>query len=109
MVLSVNGIPVVALELKDQFKGQDVNDAIVQFQNDRDSRELCFRLNHRFLVYFAVDFYEVYMTTQLADKATHFIPFNQGSNGAGVTGGKGNPQDPFTFGRKFCSATVCST
>lgn len=94
MVLSVNGIPVVALELKDQFKGQDVNDAIVQFQNDRDSRELCFRLNHRFLVYFAVDFYEVYMTTQLADKATHFIHFNQGSNGAGVTGGKGNPQNP---------------
>lgn len=34
------------------------------------------------------------MTTQLADKATHFIHFNQGSNGAGVTGGKGNPQNP---------------
>ena len=94
MVLSVNGIPVVALELKNQLKGQDVQCAIRQFKTDRSSKEFCFRPNHRFLVYFAVDLYEAYMTTQLADGATRFMPFNQGSNGAGVTGGAGNPANP---------------
>ena len=93
MVLSVNGIPIVALELKNQLTGQDYNNAISQFKNRRSSKEFCFRLNHRFLVYFAVDLYEVWMTTQLKDDATYFMPFNQGSNGAGKTGGKGNPQN----------------
>lgn len=91
MVLSVNGIPVVALELKNQLKGQDYVCAINQYKNDRSSKEFCFRPNHRFLVYFAVDLYEAWMTTQLADGKTRFLPFNQGSNGAGVTGGAGNP------------------
>ena len=94
MVLSVNGIPVVALELKNQLTGQDYHCAIKQFKDDRSSKEFAFRLNHRFLVYFAVDLYEAWMTTQLADGNTHFLPFNQGSNGAGVTGGAGNPQNP---------------
>ena len=94
MVLSVNGIPVVALELKNQLTGQDYHCAIKQFKDDRSSKEFAFRLNHRFLVYFAVDLYEDWMTTQLADGNTHFLPFNQGSNGAGVTGGAGNPRNP---------------
>lgn len=94
MVLSVNGIPVVALELKNQLIGQDYHCAIKQFKDDRSSKEFAFRLNHRFLVYFAVDLYEAWMTTQLADGNTHFLPFNQGSNGAGVTGGAGNPRNP---------------
>ncbi len=92
MVLSVNGIPVVALELKNQLTGQDYQCAINQFKNDRSSKEFCFRLNHRFLVYFAVDLYEAWMTTQLKDGNTRFMPFNQGSNGAGVEGGAGNPE-----------------
>ncbi len=29
------------------------------------------------------------MTTKLAGKDTYFLPFNQGSNGAGQDGGKG--------------------
>ncbi len=94
MVLSVNGIPVVAIELKNQFTGQDCQCAIRQYENDRSSKEFCFRLDHRFLVYFAVDLFEVYMTTQLKDSDTYFMPFNQGSNGAGVSGGKGNPDYP---------------
>lgn len=93
MVLSVNGIPVVALELKNQLTGQDYHCAIKQFKDDRNSKEFAFRLNHRFLVYFAVDLYEAWMTTQLADGSTRFLPFNQGSNGPGVTGGAGNPQN----------------
>lgn len=34
------------------------------------------------------------MTTKLAGKNTYFLPFNQGSNGAGNDGGKGNPANP---------------
>lgn len=94
MVLSVNGIPVVALELKNQLTGQDCACAINQYKNDRSSKEFAFRLNHRFLVYFAVDLYEVWMTTRLEDGNTRFMPFNQGSNGAGVSGGAGNPANP---------------
>jgi type I restriction enzyme, R subunit len=93
MVLSVNGIPVVAIELKNQFKGQDVYCAMKQYKQDRSSKEFAFRLDHRFLVYFAVDLNEAWMTTQLKDGSTYFMPFNMGSNGAGVTGGAGNPKN----------------
>ena len=34
---------------------------------------------------------QVYMTTRLEGEKTYFLPFNQGSNGAGRVGGKGNP------------------
>lgn len=91
MVLSVNGIPVVSIELKNQFTGQSYLNALNQYRNDRSSKEFAFRFNHRFLVYFAVDLYEAWMTTRLADDKTYFLPFNQGSNGPGVSGGKGNP------------------
>ena len=101
MALSVNGIPVVALELKNQLTGQDYICAINQFKNDRSSKEFAFRLNHRFLVYFAVDLYEAWMTTQLADGNTRFLPFNQGSNGAGRTGGAGNPTNPNGYSTSY--------
>ena len=56
IVLSLNGIPVVALELKNQLTGQSVENAKRQFMYDRDEKEFCFKFNNRFLVYFAVDF-----------------------------------------------------
>lgn len=101
MVLSVNGIPVVALELKNQLKNQDYQCAIAQFKQDRDPKELCFRLNTRFLVYFAVDLYETWMTTELKGDKTFFLPFNQGSNAAGKTGGKGNPANPNGYATSY--------
>jgi type I restriction enzyme R subunit len=93
-VLSLNGIPVFAFELKNQFKGQDYQCAIRQWKEDRDPKEPIFRFGQRFFAYFAVDLYEVWMTTKLAGNDTSFIPFNQGSNGAGNPGGKGNPANP---------------
>ncbi|WP_066301022.1 type I restriction endonuclease subunit R [Bacillus sp. FJAT-29937] len=93
MVLLLNGIPIIALELKNQYTGQSVENAKVQFQKDRDPKELVFQFNTRFLVCFAVDHYEVFMTTKLAEKKTYFLPFNQGSNGPGNVGGKGNPEN----------------
>jgi type I restriction enzyme R subunit len=91
VMLSVNGIPLVAIELKDQFTGQTVENAKVQWMTDRNPKEAAFRLNHRCLVFFAVDLNEAWMTTQLAGEETRFLPFNQGSAGAGEDGGAGNP------------------
>ncbi len=97
MVLSINGIPVFAFELKDQFKGQDYECAIEQWKEDRDYREPVFKFEQRFFAYFAVDLYEVWMTTELQGNKTSFRPFNQGSNGAGKAGGAGNPSNPHGY------------
>ena len=94
MVLSVNGIPVVALELKNQFTGQSVENSKHQFMYDRDPKEPLFQFNNRILAYFGVDLNEVVMTTQLKGEFTRFLPFNQGSNGAGNIGDGGNPENP---------------
>lgn len=91
IVLLLNGIPLVALELKNQITGQNTENAQKQFMYDRDPRELIFKFNSRIIVYFAVDHYDVKMTTKLAGPNTRYLPFNQGSNGAGNVGGAGNP------------------
>lgn len=94
MVIAVNGIPVFAFELKNQYTGQNVDNAKRQWMYDRDPREICFQFNKRILAYFCVDQTEVWVTTKLDGKDTYFLPFNQGSNGAGNNGGKGNPANP---------------
>lgn len=91
MILAVNGIPVFAFELKNQFTGQSVENAKKQWKTDRDPREICFQFNKRILAFFCVDLSEAWMATKLAGDKTYFLPFNQGSNGAGNDGGKGNP------------------
>ena len=97
VVLSVNGIPVVTLELKNPLSGQTVANAIHQYRHDRDPREKIFEFTKRALVHFAVDTEEVYMTTRLAGTSTHFLPFNKG-----VDGSAGNPADP--AGRDYKTA-----
>ena len=92
MMLAINGIPVIAIELKNQLTGQTVDNAKLQWQYDRDPREPSFSFNHRILAFFAVDLYEAWMTTELKGADTYFLPFNQGSNGPGNDGGAGNPQ-----------------
>lgn len=94
MVLVLNGIPIFAFELKNEYTGQNVDNAKRQWMYDRNPKEICFQFNKRILAYFAVDHEEVWMTTKLAGKSTYFLPFNQGSNGAGNDGGKGNPPNP---------------
>jgi len=85
----VNGLPVATSELKNPFTGQTVKDAIIQYRRDRDSKVPLFA--RRTLVHFAADPDEVYITTRLSGEETRFMPFNQGSNGPGVSGGAGNP------------------
>jgi len=89
LVISVNGIPVVTTELKNPMTGQTVEKAMIQYQRDRDHRELLFEFKKRALVHFAVDTEGVFMTTRLAGSATHFLPFNKGDHH-----GAGNPPDP---------------
>ena len=91
IVLFINGIPVVSMELKCQFTGQNTDNAIKQYKFDRATKDTLFEFKNRVLVHFAVDLSNVYMTTHLEGVNTYFLPFNQGSNGAGNVGGKGNP------------------
>lgn len=92
MVLSLNGIPVVAIELKNQFTNQDLSDSIEQWKTHRNPKEPLFHFDNRILAYFGCDLYEAAMATELKGEKTFFMPFNQGSNGAGNVGGAGNPQ-----------------
>lgn len=101
MVLSLNGIPIIALELKNQLTGQTVDNGKSQFIENRNPREKCFNFNTRFLVYFALDHYEVEMTTELRGRDTFFLPFNQGSNGADNVGGRGNPANPDGYASSY--------
>jgi len=89
LVLSLNGLPVATLELKNHFTGQTAANAKRQYAQDRDNRELLFTFKKRALVHFAVDPDEVYMTTRLDGNRTYWLPFNKGCHN-----GKGNPSNP---------------
>jgi len=71
VVLSLNGIPIVTLELKNQFTGQNTGNALKQYSETRDNRELLFAFNKRALVHFAVDQDEVFMATKLDGYKTY--------------------------------------
>ncbi|EGV31243.1 Restriction endonuclease, type I, EcoRI, R subunit/Type III [Thiorhodococcus drewsii AZ1] len=91
LTLAVNGIPVVTAELKNPLTGQRATDAIHQYAQERDERDLLFAFKKRALVHFAVDPDEVWMTTRLAGKETRFLPFNRGHDqGAGNPPVEGN-------------------
>src|SRR5437867_8406254 len=85
LMLFLNGIPIFTAELKNPLTGQNVEDAIRQYMNDRDPREPILAYG-RCLAHFAVDPDLVYVATQLAGARTRFLPFNQGK-----FGGAGNP------------------
>ena len=92
LTLFVNGIPTATAELKNPLTQQSVGHAMRQYERDRNPADLIFRA--RTVVHFAVDPHQVYMTTRIAGDQTRFLPFNQGSGGAGRKGGAGNPANP---------------
>ena len=92
LVLFVNGVPTATAELKNRFTNQTVDDAMKQYRADRPSTNLL--LGRRAFVHFALDGDLAYMTARLDGKRTRFLPFNQGSGGAGHPGGAGNPASP---------------
>ncbi|AVP83730.1 type I restriction endonuclease subunit R [Aeromonas hydrophila] len=90
MVLFINGIPLITLELKNHWTGQNAYyHGQKQYREDRDISQPLLHFG-RCLVHMAVDTDEVYMTTKLAGKATFFLPFNKGHRH-----GKGNPPNPY--------------
>lgn len=88
LCLFINGLPIITFELKNRLTIQTVDDAVRQYQRDRDPRELIFQFK-RCMVHFAVDDQEVRMCTQLKGKESWFLPFNKGWND-----GAGNPPNP---------------
>lgn len=89
MVLTINGLPVVTIELKNEFTGQTYRDAVAQYRKDRDPREPLFSLG-RCAVHFAIDNHEVHMCARLEGKTSRFLPFNRGRE----DGSAGNPPNP---------------
>ncbi|ECH7263994.1 type I restriction endonuclease subunit R [Campylobacter upsaliensis] len=92
MVIFLNGLPLITMELKNPFTGQNVYNAIAQYKKDRDPRESIFKQS---VVHFALDCDLIYMSTKLEGIQTKFLPFNRGlNNGSGAIGcecGSGNP------------------
>jgi len=97
VTISLNGVPIATVELKNPLTGQTVEDACRQYRRDRDPHEPIFEFKRRTLVHFAVDTESVLLTTRLAGPSTHFLPFNKGCDG-----GAGNPPDP--AGRTYRTA-----
>ena len=84
----INGLPVITFELKNQLTKQNVDDAVYQYQHDRNPKELLFQFT-RCMVHFAVDDAQVKFCTRLQGADSWFLPFNKGYND-----GAGNPPNP---------------
>jgi type I restriction enzyme, R subunit len=89
MVIFINGLPIITMELKNQWTGQNARfHGIKQYKEDRDPKEPLLNFA-RCIVHFTIDTDEAYMTTKLDGAKTFFLPFNKGNNH-----GAGNPINP---------------
>ena len=88
VMISMNGLPVMTLELKNHYTNQTIENAVTQYQNDRDPKDPLLAPK-RCAVHFAVDDDDIKMCTWLSGKSSWFLPFNKG-----VNGGAGNPINP---------------
>lgn len=88
VMLSLNGMPVMTMELKNHYTGQTVENAIKQYRADRDAKDPLLAPK-RCAVHFAVDDDDIRMCTWLCGQSSWFLPFNKG-----VNGGAGNPVNP---------------
>ena len=88
VMVSLNGLPIITMELKNHYTGQTVENAIKQYQTDRDAKDPLLAPK-RCAVHFAVDDDDIRMCTWLCGKSSWFLPFNKG-----VNGGAGNPINP---------------
>jgi type I restriction enzyme R subunit len=87
LVFFLNGLPIVSMELKNHWTGQNARvHGQQQYKTQRDSKQPLLQFA-RCIVHFAVDTDEAYMTTKLDGNKTFFLPFNKGNKH-----GKGNPE-----------------
>ena len=88
LMVSLNGLPLITMELKNHYTGQTVENAVKQYQDDRDPKDPLLAPK-RCAVHFAVDDDDIKMCTWLCGKGSWFLSFNKGLNG-----GAGNPVNP---------------
>jgi len=74
LVILLNGIPLVTIEVKNEFTGQTRQHAEVQYRKDRPASNPFLKAC---VVHFAVDNNSVSMTTKLENGKTRFLPFNR--------------------------------
>jgi type I restriction enzyme R subunit len=83
LVIAINGIPIITLELKNEFTGQNVTHAVEQYCKRREAKD---PLMKNCLVHFAVDNNTVLMTTKLDNGNTRFLPFNRDTRNPTIEG-----------------------
>lgn len=88
MCIFINGLPVITMEIKNSLTGQCTADAVKQYRDDRDPKDILFSFK-RCMVHFAVDDRTVEFCTKLAKEDSWFLPFNKGCRD-----GAGNPPNP---------------
>ena len=88
LCLFINGLPIITFELKNQLTKQNTDDAVQQYRDDRDPRDLLFSFK-RCMVHFAVDDACIKFCTKLAGKDSWFLPFDKGYKDSA-----GNPPNP---------------
>ena len=76
IVLFLNGLPIVTMELKNEYTGQNYKDAEHQYKNDRNPIEPLLKFK-RCIVHFCVDKHNISMTTRLSGRKTFFLPYNR--------------------------------
>lgn len=84
LVAFVNGLPVFTFELKNNITNQTVEDAVQQYQRDRDPREPLFAFG-RTIAHFALDDQRARFCTQLKGASSWFLPFDRGFNDGPAT------------------------
>ena len=88
LCIFINGLPVITMELKNQLTKQNTEDAVRQYKEDRNPRDILFSFK-RCAAHFAVDDASIQFCTKLSGKNSWFLPFNRGYND-----GAGNPPNP---------------
>ena len=83
LVIAINGIPIITMELKNEFSGQNVTHAVEQYSKRRESRDPFLK---NCLIHFAVDNNTALMTTRLENGNTRFLPFNRDTRNPVIPG-----------------------
>jgi len=74
LVILLNGLPLISLEVKNEFTGQTWRHAEQQYRKDRPASDPFLKAC---VVHFAVDNTTISMTTRLENGKTRFLPFNR--------------------------------
>jgi len=74
LVILINGLPLLTMEVKNEFTGQSWQQAEHQYRKDRSANDPFLKAC---VVHFAVDNTTISMTTRLENGKTRFLPFNR--------------------------------